>query len=155
MNIARFERIRKEGARLVATGRSNVVVGWIDQPGASKALGRRRRDFQRVIDLHVSGRSIDKAAVATRGCTGVQGAGGVDRATLHVTQQLDRAAACINAMGLDDARVVDYRLEQVARRLRTQQYAAAVGLDQTTVLDQRTDGTLVDRHMEQAVARHV
>ena len=101
------------------------------------------------------GRSVDKAALATCWRAGVQRAGRIDRAALHVAQQFDRAAARVYRLRLDHARVVDHGFQQVAGRLRAQEYAAAVRPDHAAIVDQSTHGARVDSDIEQAVARHV
>ena len=156
-DVAGLERIGVERAGLVATGGGNREVGRIDQPGAGQAPGRCRGHAQVIGKLDVRGRRLDETAVAaaTGWRAGVQCAGRVHGAALHVAQQLDGAATRVDAVGFDHAGVVDHGLEQVAGRLRREYHSAAVGLHQAAVLHQCTHCALIHRHVEQPVAGHV
>ena len=157
MHVGGLQRIGVEHAGLVAAGSGNREVGRIDQPGAGQALAWQGRggDLQFIGHLDLGGRGFDKAAIAARRRTGVQRAGGVDRAGLHIAQQLDDAAARIDGMRLDHAGIVDHGFQEIAGGLGGEQHAAAIGLDQAAILHQRAHRPLVHRHVQQAVAGHV
>ncbi len=106
-------------------------------------------------DIHRGRGGLDGAAVPAAGSAGVEGPVDVDHAAVHVAQQADHPIAAADGLSLDDAGVVDHRLQQLAGRLGGEHHLAAVGLDHPAVLHQRLDRALVDRDVQQAVAGHV
>ena len=56
---------------------------------------------------------------------------------------------------MHDTRVVHGIGQHVARRLCGHQHLAAIGLNQTTVIDQGIDHALIDGHVQQLIARHI
>ena len=139
----------------VAAGGGDREVDRIDQPGAGQAIGCLGADIDAVGNIHVCGRGIDKAALATVRRAGVQRTARVDGAGLHVAQQFDAAATRIDGVRLDHAGIVDHGFQQVAGGLGREQHAAAIGLDQAAILHQRAHRAPVHRHVQQAVAGHV
>ena len=76
-------------AGLIAAGRSNGVVCWINQPTAIKPFGGQRRDagIGGYIDVRCAG--FNEAAIARVGRAGIKGAAHIDGARLHIAQQVD------------------------------------------------------------------
>ncbi len=127
----------------------------IDVPGAGQAQRRRGGDVRDVGDVHDLGRRLDNAAIAAIRSAGIERARHVYNPVLRIAQQLDRAAAHIDGLSLDDASVVDRCLYQPAGRQRRHDHLSAVRLDQAAILGKRSHRTFVDGDIQQAVARHV
>ncbi|MEN3950023.1 hypothetical protein WJU17_00630 [Iodidimonas sp. SYSU 1G8] len=141
---------RQHGARDVAA-KANGEILRVDQPGACHAIRRQGRHRHIIGDHDICRRGLDEAAIAAVRRAGIEGAADVHDAIVHAAKQQDGAVAGADAARLDDAGVVDHRLEQLASGLRGHDDLAAIGADNAAILDQRVDGALVHRDVEQPV----
>src|SRR5690606_29969897 len=99
----------------VATRRGDSEVGRVDQPSAGQSFGRSGGDFSVRGDDDGRSRGVDESAVPSRGRAGVQRAGNVDGAGLHIAQQFDYTLVILDGLRLDNASVIGHRVEQITR----------------------------------------
>ncbi len=109
-------------------------------------------DFDIGVDVHLRGRGLDAAAVATVRSTGVQGASGADLAFLHAATEHDPPVfTLLEGARPDGAFVVDQVAVDGVFRLGGHDHLPAVGPDQFAVLDQGIQHATFDGHGGQAV----
>ena len=140
---------------LGCTARADGEVGRVDQPGTGLAILGQGGDLGAVRHLDVSTRGFDKTAVAAARRTGVEGAGHLYAAAIEAAKQDDLAVLLANRLRFDGAGVVDHGVDQHVTGIGSEQYLAAIGLDQLVVFHQRIDHRLVHLHVEQTVAGKV
>ncbi len=139
----------------VAVGAADGEILRVDVPGARQPQGGGRGDPCDVRDIHGLGRRFDRAAIAAMGRTGVQCSTYVLGTVLHIAEQADCAVMALERARFDDAGVVDRRPQELACRARRHQNLAAIGLDQAAILRQGVHRALIDRDVQQSVARDV
>ena len=122
-------------------------VGRINQPVL-------RLDHCPALQADAVSAGFDEAAVAALSRS-IQGTAHVDDAVVHVGEQLDGAAAGVDAARFDHALVIDHRLNQAVRCLGGHQHGAAVGADELLVFGQGVDRALIDLQVDEAVAGEV
>ena len=100
-------------------------------------------------------RRRDQAASLPRSSADVQDAAHIHRAAVSAGQQQDGAVAVLEGLRLQHTGVVDRVAQQVARHLRCHEHLAAIGLQQATVFQQGLGHALINRHVQQLIARQV
>ena len=109
-------------------------------------------DAYLVSDLHFACRGFDKAAVATVGRTGVQGAADFSGARSHVAHQHDATTLVGNGLRLHRAGVANHAAHQHTGTACGHHHKATVGFDQVFVLYQGIHHALVNLQSGQTLA---
>ena len=96
------------------------------------------------------GAGFYRPTVAAAWRTGVQRAGHIHGADIHVAQQQNTAVLVLHRPRFDDAGVVDHRRAQLVQRLGDHDHRTAVGPDQLFVFHQRIKIALINAVADQA-----
>ena len=133
----------------------DLEVGGIDQPGAGEARCGKGRDLQVIGHRNTGGGRFNETAIAAIGRRGVERSPGVDSASFHARKQQDLTRAIGKRLRLDGPGVRYDRGDRRARPLRGEQHLAAVGGDQSAILDQCPGRCPVYLHLQMAVGTGV
>ncbi len=131
-------------------------VRGVDQPFPGLAVGGQGGHAGAGLDLHPGSAGVHKAAVAAMTATiacggaGVQQAGHLGAAMLHIGQQHNAAFLLGQGAGLHGAGVGDHAGRECIGGAAGHQHLAAVGHDELFVLNQRLDGGGLHRHLQPA-----